>query len=60
MLDRWALGSVHQLAETVDAAMEVFDTAGAGRAITAFIDDLSNWYVRRLPEHVSGTAILTR
>ncbi|WP_281245094.1 isoleucine--tRNA ligase [Actinokineospora terrae] len=47
VLDRWALASVHRLAETVDAAMEAFDTAGAGRAITAFVDDLSNWYVRR-------------
>ena len=25
----------------------VFDTAGAGRRLAAFIDDLSNWYVRR-------------
>ncbi|WP_281274717.1 isoleucine--tRNA ligase [Actinokineospora cianjurensis] len=47
VLDRWALASVHRLAETVDTAMEAFDTAGAGRAITAFVDDLSNWYVRR-------------
>ncbi|MBM7774063.1 isoleucyl-tRNA synthetase [Actinokineospora baliensis] len=47
VLDRWALASVHRLAATVDTAMEAFDTAGAGRAINAFIDDLSNWYVRR-------------
>ena len=30
----------------VDAALEDFDTAGAGRALAQFIDDLSNWYVR--------------
>jgi isoleucyl-tRNA synthetase len=47
VLDRWALASVHDLAGTVDTAMENFDTAGAGRAITTFVDDLSNWYVRR-------------
>jgi isoleucyl-tRNA synthetase len=27
--------------------MEAFDTARAGRRLTAFVDDLSNWYVRR-------------
>ena len=47
VLDRWALASVHRLAQTVDEAMEAFDPAGAGRAITVFIDELSNWYVRR-------------
>ena len=30
----------------VDAALEDFDTPGAGRAISSFVDDLSNWYVR--------------
>ena len=31
----------------VTAAMEGFDTAAAGRRLAAFIDDVSNWYVRR-------------
>src|SRR6185503_5982831 len=31
----------------VDAALEDFDSARAGRALSAFVDDLSNWYVRR-------------
>jgi isoleucyl-tRNA synthetase len=46
-LDRWALSEVHRLAAEVDAALEDFDTQRAGRALSAFIDDLSNWYVRR-------------
>ncbi|HEY3736511.1 MAG TPA: isoleucine--tRNA ligase, partial [Jatrophihabitans sp.] len=46
-LDRWALSEVHRLAAEVDAALEEFDTARAGKALAAFIDDLSNWYVRR-------------
>jgi len=29
-----------------DAALEDFDSAGAGRRLAAFIDDLSNWYIR--------------
>jgi isoleucyl-tRNA synthetase len=46
-LDRWALS---QLAETVRSAresLEAYDATGAGRRIAAFVDDLSNWYVRR-------------
>ena len=45
-LDRW-IGS--RLAETVDevgAKLEAYDATGAGRALAAFVDDLSNWYVR--------------
>ena len=46
-LDRWALSEVHRLAAEVDEAMESFDPARAGKALAAYIDDLSNWYVRR-------------
>jgi isoleucyl-tRNA synthetase len=46
-LDRWALSEVHRLTIEVDAALEQFDTARAGRALAAYLDDLSNWYVRR-------------
>ncbi|MDR1999023.1 MAG: isoleucine--tRNA ligase, partial [Frankiaceae bacterium] len=46
-LDRWALSGAHRLAREADLALGGFDTARAGRAIAAFIDDLSNWYVRR-------------
>ena len=31
----------------VTHALEEFDTAAAGRRLAAFVDDLSNWYVRR-------------
>ncbi|MFZ0324651.1 MAG: isoleucine--tRNA ligase [Actinomycetes bacterium] len=47
VLDRWVVSEVHRLARDVDTALEDFDTQGAGRLIAAFIDDLSNWYVRR-------------
>ena len=47
---RWTGGrsrEVHRLTAEVDAALEDFDTARAGRALAGYIDDLSNWYVRR-------------
>ena len=47
VLDRWVLS---QLARTTREARErlgVYDATGAGRRIATFLDDLSNWYVRR-------------
>ena len=46
-LDRWALSEAHRLARDVDGALEEFDTQKAGRIISEYVDDLSNWYVRR-------------
>jgi isoleucyl-tRNA synthetase len=47
VLDRWLLSELHTLVRDVTTALEGFDSAMAGRRIAAFIDDLSNWYVRR-------------
>ncbi len=47
LLDRWALAELHRTVGEVDSALEDFDTARAGRRLAEFIDDLSNWYVRR-------------
>ncbi|HEV2240854.1 MAG TPA: isoleucine--tRNA ligase [Streptosporangiaceae bacterium] len=47
VLDRWLLSELHALVRDVTIALEGFDSATAGRLIGAFIDDLSNWYVRR-------------
>ena len=47
LLDRWLLSELHATTREVTSSMEGFDTAAAGRRLAAFIDDLSNWYVRR-------------
>ena len=47
VMDRWALSRAHRMAAQVDAQLEEFDSQAAGRALATFIDDLSNWYVRR-------------
>jgi isoleucyl-tRNA synthetase len=47
VLDRWVLSELTSLVERVDAALEAFDTHEAGKLLAAFVDDLSNWYVRR-------------
>ena len=46
-LDRWALSEAHRLVAEVTAALEGFDTAAAGRLLAGYVEDLSNWYVRR-------------
>ncbi|MBW3662201.1 MAG: isoleucine--tRNA ligase [Actinobacteria bacterium] len=47
LLDRWILAELADLADTVDAAMDRYDVTTACRRIESFVDDLSNWYVRR-------------
>ncbi len=47
LLDRWLLSELHATVGDVTDALEGFDTAAAGRRLAAFIDDMSNWYVRR-------------
>ncbi|MSQ10570.1 MAG: isoleucine--tRNA ligase [Dehalococcoidia bacterium] len=46
-LDRWVRSELHELVEEVGIALEAYDPTEAGRKIQAFVDDLSNWYVRR-------------
>ena len=46
-LDRWVLSELNSLVEQVDGYLEKFDPTNAGRRIQEFIDQLSNWYVRR-------------
>ena len=46
-LDRWIIAELNQTIATVDGALNDFDSQEAGRALAHFIDDLSNWYVRR-------------
>jgi len=46
-IDRWALALAHHTVQTVTNAMNTYDARGAGLAIEAFVDQLSNWYIRR-------------
>ncbi len=47
LLDRWVLGELNALVRDVTEALECYDTQRAGKLLSAFVDDLSNWYVRR-------------
>ena len=47
VLDRWILSRLHGTIETVTDALEGFDALRGAQALEGFVDDLSNWYVRR-------------
>ena len=47
VLDHWVLARINQLVERVTGSLEESDIMSAANAIGVFIDDLTNWYVRR-------------
>jgi isoleucyl-tRNA synthetase len=47
LMDRWILGDLHLVVKKVTAELDQYDAFSAGRAIADFVDELSNWYVRR-------------
>ena len=46
-LDEWVLSRLQATVQVVCERLDDFDATAAGRAIQAFVDELSNWYVRR-------------
>jgi isoleucyl-tRNA synthetase len=46
-LDSWIISRVHQLTAEVEKHMDAYDIPNAMKPILPFIEDASNWYVRR-------------
>ncbi len=46
-LDCWIISELNQLIENVTKALDSYNPTDAGRGIQEFVEDLSNWYVRR-------------
>ena len=46
-LDRWVLAELNLLVSQVDGYLDAYNPTDAGRRLQEFIDQLSNWYVRR-------------
>lgn len=46
-LDRWIISELHTLVKRVTNAYENYDVTNATRPIQYFVEDLSNWYIRR-------------
>jgi len=47
VLDRWILSKTNRLIKDVTAAMEEYNLSASCRHLLEFMDELSNWYIRR-------------
>lgn len=54
VMDRWILSRLNSLIAQVDRSLESFDITTGARQMVDFLDDLSNWYVRRGRERYWG------
>lgn len=53
-MDKWILSRLNSLVKAVDAYLGDIRITEAGRELQRFIDDLSNWYVRRCRDRYWG------
>ncbi len=53
-MDKWILSKLQTLNKFVDESLEGYKITEPGRAMAEFVDDLSNWYVRRSRERFWG------
>lgn len=54
-MDRWVLSKLNTLVKTVNDGLEEYKIFETSRAIESFVDELSNWYVRRGRERYWGS-----
>ncbi len=54
LMDKWILSRLNSTIRTVDESLASYSIPEASRALTSFVDDLSNWYVRRGRERFWG------
>ena len=47
VMDKWLLSKLNTLITTVDTHLDNYRIPEAARALQEFVDDMSNWYVRR-------------
>ncbi len=54
LMDKWILSKLNTLINVVDKGLSEYNIFDSARALQAFTDDLSNWYVRRGRERYWG------
>ncbi len=50
VMDKWLLSKMNTMVKEVDQDLENYQIPEAARALQSFVDDMSNWYVRRSRE----------
>jgi len=53
-MDKWVLSKLNSLIKNVDNCLDEYKITEAARAVGDFVDELSNWYVRRSRERFWG------
>ncbi len=54
LMDKWVLSKLNSLVQFVDEGLTQYKITETARAISDFVDELSNWYVRRCRERFWG------
>lgn len=57
VMDRWILSRLHSVIKAVDENLSHYRITEAARELSALVDELSNWYVRRGRERYWGSAL---
>ena len=47
VMDKWLLSKLNTVVKAVDTYLETYKVTEAARTLQDFVDDMSNWYVRR-------------
>ena len=55
LMDKWALSKLHTLIKEVDEGLKEYKIFETARMIESYVDELSNWYVRRGRERYWGS-----
>ncbi|AJY77862.1 isoleucine--tRNA ligase [Paenibacillus beijingensis] len=56
-LDRWIVSRLNSLVRQVTKGLEGYDFLNPAKAIEGFIDELSNWYIRRSRDRFWGSGL---
>jgi isoleucyl-tRNA synthetase len=57
IMDRWVLSRLHSLTKSVTGHLDNYRIFESARELGAFVDELSNWYVRRCRERYWGSGM---
>ncbi|MEA4899744.1 MAG: isoleucine--tRNA ligase [Christensenellaceae bacterium] len=57
LMDKWVLSKLNELVKQVDEGLSDYKITETARAIAQFVDELSNWYVRRCRERFWGKGL---
>jgi isoleucyl-tRNA synthetase len=55
LIDKWILSKLNSLVDFVTKSLDEYKITESGRALAVFVDELSNWYIRRSRDRFWGS-----